>query len=313
MNNELWHADITITDELVINCLQNQFPELIPIKKMHCIGEGWDNKAFLVNEKIIFRFPRRKIAVELIERENIILKNLRALSIPIAIPNPNYIGHPTTAYPYPFHGYNLIPGISVCHAQLSEQERIASLPVLATFLKQLHSIDKAQALTMGAQAQVFDRTNIDKTINNLYERVDKIIAKKICVINKDCFQQEITAIQKIQLPPDDECLIHGDLYCRHLMFAQGQLSGIIDWGDSGINNKSVDLAVIWELYPSNYHQQFFNIYGEVNPVTWQYARFLSLYGMLTVMLYAHDIGDTLLLIEAVNSINRINPALISIN
>ena len=74
MSSEQWHADILITEELAKNCLQDQFPLLSPIKTIKCIGEGWDNKVFLVNEKIIFRFPRRKIAVELMERENKIIK-----------------------------------------------------------------------------------------------------------------------------------------------------------------------------------------------------------------------------------------------
>jgi aminoglycoside phosphotransferase (APT) family kinase protein len=309
MNNELWHADILVTDEIVNRCLQDQFPELMPIEKLKCIGEGWDNKVFLLNEKIIFRFPRRKIAVELIERESSVLKNLPDFP-DLIIPRPKYMGHPTTAYPFPFQGYNKIPGVEAGHARLSDQERIASLPILAAFLKQLHYINEKQALIIGAKPQIFDRTEMDSTINNLHERVDKIIANKICKINKECLQQEITIARKIKLLNDDRCLVHGDLYYRHLLFDSGRLTGIIDWGDTGINDKSVDLAVIWEFYPSTCHQQFFDIYGEVNLATWQYARFLGIYGMLTVMLYANDIGDNLLLAEAINSVKRINPVLL---
>ena len=230
MSSEQWHADIQITEERVKNCLQDRFPLLSPIKIIKCIGEGWDNKVFLVNNKIIFRFPRRKIAVELIERENVILKNLQSL-LNIDIPNIKYRGHPTSRYPYPFHGYDMIMGTSGCHAQLSTQDRIASIATLATFLKQLHSIDETQALTMGARnQQVFDRTDISRVVNALNERINKIIDRKISNINKESLQYEMTVAQNIKLP-DDKYLVHGDLYCRHLMFNQGQLTGIIDWGD----------------------------------------------------------------------------------
>jgi hypothetical protein len=56
MGAELWYADIAVTEDLVTTCLQNQFSSLMPIISLECIGEGWDNKVFLLNEKIIFRY-----------------------------------------------------------------------------------------------------------------------------------------------------------------------------------------------------------------------------------------------------------------
>lgn len=308
MTTEKWHADIHVTDELAINCIQEQFPELLPIE-IKSIGEGWDNKIFLVNEEIIFRFPRRKIAVELIERENALLKNLQPL-FAIRIPNPVYIGKPTSSYPYPFHGYKIIPGLSGCHAHLTDEARLASLPVLAKFLRQLHNIDEAQAISLGAENQIFDRTVINEAITDLKERVNKITTKKICAIDMDCFEQEMQIANKIKLP-EDKCLVHGDLYCRHLMFDKNNLVGIIDWGDVGINNRSVDLSVIWSFYPQSVHGQFFKLYGEVDANTWQYARFLGLYSAFTLILYGTDTKDVLLVTEAINAIKMINPALLN--
>ena len=312
MASEQWHADILITGEIAKKCIENQFPVLMPITAIRCIGEGWDNKVFLVDEHIIFRFPRRKIAVETITRENTVLKNIQILNLDVEVPNPKYIGYPTSLYPYPFHGYEMLQGVSGCHAQLSMQDRISSLARLAHFLKRLHSVDKSQAIAMGAEAQLFDRTNTSKAVNALNERVEKITVRKIVNIDKDQFQHEMKQIQKINLPADDKCLVHGDLYCRHLMFNNGQLTGIIDWGDTGINNESIDLSVIWSFYPASCHQQFFEIYGAVDPVTWQYARFFAIYSAFTIMLYGYDIDDTLLVQEAIDTIKRINPALLAI-
>lgn len=262
----------------------------------------------MINDKIIFRFPRRKIAIELIERETIILKNIQQF-FNINIPNPVYNGQPTLVYPYPFHGYNLITGKSGCHAQLNITDRINSLAPLATFLKKLHSIREAHALKIGAKQQVFDRTNIKNTTNTLIERVQKINQKKICKVNLECFQQEIDLALSTTLP-ENKCLVHGDLYCKHLMFNHSTLIGIIDWGDVGINNPAVDLSVIWSFYSNQYHQPFFEIYGEVDKETWQYARFLGLYSSFLLILYGTDVKDSLLVTEAMNSIRRINSNLL---
>lgn len=306
---EEWHADIQITEELVRDCLQAQFSFLTPIKEIRHLGEGWDNKVFLINGKTIFRFPRRKVAVELMERENKVLNNLSTFAT-VNIPIPKYTGHPTARYPYPFQGYDMIKGISAYQAQLSAQDRLASLATLSGFLKQLHSTDEVNARAIGAKPQVFDRTVINKIITALNERIVKIIARKICNVKADCFQEEIAIVQKLTLPYDDKCLVHGDLDCRHLIFNKSQLTGIIDWGDVGINNKSVDLAVVWGFYPSSCHPQFLKIYGAVDSATWQYARFLGLYSAFTLMLYGADIGDALLVAESTSAIKRINTNLL---
>lgn len=308
MSNELWHADILITDELVINCIENQFPSLKPLEKIECLGEGWDNKVYLINKNIIFRFPRRKIAVELIARENAVLTSLQPI-IHINIPHPTFLGNASIDYPYPFHGYKMILGQSGFEAALTEDERIASIRPLAHFLKQLHSIDAAQALNLGAKAQVFDRTK-KEVIISLQERVNKIVARNILHINRKEFQREFETALALKLPQENHCLVHGDLYSRHLMFNKGQLTGIIDWGDVGINNRSIDLSVIWSFYPKQSHSQFFEIYGLVDSPTWNYARFLGLYSSFTTALYASDTGDKLLLIESINAIQRINSALL---
>lgn len=305
---EEWHADIEITEKLVQQSIQEQFPSLSPIEKIERIGEGWDNTAFLINKKIIFRFPRRESAVELIENENKLLKNLPSI-VSLEIPHLKYMGQATLSYPYPFHGYEMIKGISACHTHLNMKDRIASLTPLAFFLKQLHSIDATRALAIGAEYQTYDRTDSSKATRNLIERVNKIITRKFCHINEEIFQQEIKIAQGIKLSPQ-KCLTHGDLDARHLIFDQDQLIGIIDWGDAGIHHKSLDLRVIWNFYPSNCHEKFFEIYGEVDPNTWQYARFLGLYSSLTLILYGHDIGDDLLVKEAVESVERINPSLL---
>lgn len=309
MTSEQWHADIEVTEALAKACIEEQFKQLCPLQEITCIGEGWDNKVFLVNHSIVFRFPRRHIAVQLIERENAVLSSLQS-QCSIKIPEPLYIGKPSQSYAYPFHGYAVIKGRSGCHADLTNEERIASIKPLALFLKKIHQITEEQAAKMGAAPQVVDRTNKSRLISALTKRVNKISQKYICQINKESFQEEIHIAEKNQVNFTKKTLVHGDLYCRHLMFNQGKLTGIIDWGDTGINHFSIDLAVLYSFYPKECHENFFSIYGDVDPESLIHARFLGLYSALTVLLYAHDTNDRLLLEEAKRSLLRINPNII---
>jgi aminoglycoside phosphotransferase (APT) family kinase protein len=305
MSSEQWHSDIVVTEALVKKCIEEQFSKLAPLQEIQCIGEGWDNKVFLVNRSIVFRFPRRKIAVQLIARENAVLVNMELQST-LKMPCPTYIGKPSADYPYPFHGYIMINGVSGCHADLSMEDRVASIKPLAHFLKELHDITEDKARAIGAAPQIFDRTETDRLIIDLKKRVKKIRALGVAQINEQCFEKEISIAKENNLDMSNKVLVHGDLYCRHLLFDHGKLAGIIDWGDTGINHCSVDLSVVFSFYPPNCHETFFSIYGAVTEESLIHARFLGLYSALTVMLYAHDTADILLFNEAKASVLRIN-------
>lgn len=302
MSAKPWHADIEVTEQLVIACVGAQFPELLPFKSVKFLGSGWDNNVYLINNKIVFRFPRRKISVELLERENIVLPNLTD-KFALQIPNVQYIGETTDLYPYCFQGYNIIPGNPSYLTNLHLEERIASIEPLAKFLKKLHSINAVVAADFGARQQVFDRLNRGLLVKKLTERVTAIINNNICKINKKYISKMIALIKTVDLSSEDDCLVHGDLYFRHLLFDEHhKLTGIIDWGDVGINNPAVDLAVVHSFYPKSCHNAFFKHYGAVSNDIWQYAEALGFYSTLSVMVYAHDIGDQALLNEAIQSV-----------
>lgn len=307
MGTELWHPDLNITDDFARTIIEKQFHELSPIN-IKLIGEGWDNKVFVVNNQFVFRFPHRKIAAKLIERENAVLGYMQDI-VNLEIPNPVYAGKPEEDYPYHFHGYQMIKGKSGCHANLSIDSRCHSVVKLAEFLKQLHHINETEARAIGAEDQVFDRTDIGSTINALKERAEKINVQHISTINLTVFDEEMKIASAVNLPKA-KVLVHGDLYCRHLMFDNNKLVGIIDWGDVGINSPAVDLSVVFSFYPTECHQDFFDIYGEVDSEIFAYARFLGLYSAITVMLYGHDVGDIPLVNEAKDAIIRINPKLL---
>lgn len=307
MRTTEWQANIPITEAIIQNCLAQNFSDLQPIafKKL---AEGWDNEIYLVNEHFIFRFPRRQIAVELIDRENAVLKALEHIRV-LEIPKVLYVGKPTNDYPYAFHGYKMLPGTAACHLHLTPQAREGSITVLATFLKQLHKMKTDGLQILIDKPHVYNRTDIPLAVNSLSDRVAKIYTQGLVKLNMQEFQNELATAISIKLP-HLHCLIHGDLYSRHLLFNNNLLTGIIDWGDCGINSAAVDLAVIWSFYPQSCHDQFFKIYGFVENNTWKYARFLGLYSALTTLLYSHDIKDDMLFNESVESVKRINPKLI---
>lgn len=306
MGIEEWQSDIDITVETVKRVLQEQMPGFLPIQSIHLLGAGWDNRIFLVNDNLVFRFPHRRASVPLMQRESLILGNMPAFR-EIRTPRLKYAGQPASKFPFPFQVYEIINGQSGYRAGLDQKERSDNIGILAGFLKQLHEITPDDAKRMGAIAQGSgSRTNIEETIKVLMERTDKIVQSGGMKINLACLRDEINQAKNLTLP-DTHCLVHGDLDSRHLIFDEKKLVGIIDWGDTDIANRSVDLDIVWTFFSVDCHDKFLKIYGAVEEDEWRFARFLGLYCSFSLALYANDLNDSLLLSESVDSIKRINP------
>ena len=54
-----WSPEIVVDEPLARRLLRTQFPEL-ELASLRLAGEGWDNTAWLVDERWLFRFPRRR-------------------------------------------------------------------------------------------------------------------------------------------------------------------------------------------------------------------------------------------------------------
>jgi aminoglycoside phosphotransferase (APT) family kinase protein len=117
----VWTADIDIDTALASRLIAGAFPQL-GAQVVEPFGSGWDNAAFLVDGRVVFRFPRRRAVANLIERE-IALLPLVASRLPLAISVPIYIGAASLAYPWTFAGYECIDGTTACALVLDDRMR----------------------------------------------------------------------------------------------------------------------------------------------------------------------------------------------
>jgi len=297
-----WASDITITEEMVQAILTAQFPEL-RCAEVQLLDEGWDNSVFLVNGRHVFRFPRRQVAIELIEMENRVLPWLSG-QLPLSIPYPRFIGKPTTEYPFPYSGYCKINGTAPHKINLNDKKRAKSTVSLAEFLRVLHSIPTDLATERGIQAS----DNIGRM--DLGKRIPIFTAKVEEAYNIGLIQNPHALLSGINKLPTTESngqqsrvVCHGDLNFRNFLIDnEGTVTGIIDWGDAHIGHPSIDLSLAFSYLPSNARSKFFNVYGEVHPETLLLAHFRALYVNVVILTYAHDIGDTRQVLEAQKAI-----------
>lgn len=297
-----WEAEATIEPEMALQLIQQQFPEL-GAKKIKLLGEGWDNSAFLVNESLIFRFPRRKIALPLLETEWCILPKLAPL-VSLPIPVPRWKGTPSADFPWSFIGYRMLPGVTACHANLSEKERADLAQPLGEFLATLHAIPLSIM-----EGYPIERNNKDRIDGSLLTK--KIIdnfkeLSQLGLLKDESKLMSILDNSQHFRSPIASNLVQGDFYVRHILVDEKrQLAGVIDWGDMHIGDPAIDLAIAHSFLPIEAHEQFIKAYGEISPETWALAKVRALYGSTLLALFGTHSGDRVIAREGLRALATI--------
>lgn len=288
----IWDPQEVVTEMLAGQLIEEQFPQLKPVK-VEVIGEGFDNTVFRVNNEFIFRFPRRYVAADLLETENKILPKL-ADKRPIPIPNPTFIGVANEKYPWSFTGYPIVlgttPGI------LPSEKRMQSVEKLALFLKKLHRFPIKEALNVKVPYDELNRLDIDIRRPKLKENLQKASELSLFTTREklEPFIESISS-EKTEM---ELALVHGDLHTRNMLVdSEGKVSGIIDWGDTHIGNPAIDLSIVYAFIPPEGRELFYNIYGSVDKHTENLAKFKAIYTTILLLLYAHDHSNLLLIDE----------------
>lgn len=282
-----WAADVAIDAALAGRLVAEQFPALreAPLRPF---GEGWDNAAFLVDERYVFRFPRRAVVAHLIEREVALLPRI-ASSLPCALPAPAFVGAPTGRYPYTFAGYPLLRGTTLDRSGASEADRTALAPALGAALRALHDVDTGP-LQDALPPDEIGRLDHAKRLPLARERLTDLRERGLV----DDPQPLLAELERIG-PLDDarsDTLVHGDLYARHVVVEDGGLVGFIDWGDVHRGDPALDLAIAFLVLPPAAHAAFRAAYGPIDARTWERARYRAIYHAALFAAYGVKIGDT---------------------
>ena len=275
MSEPMWAADIDVDGALASKLVAGQFSEFTGAA-VEPFGIGWDNAAFLIDGRVVFRFPRRRAFANLIEREIRLLPSI-ALRVPLPISAPQWAGTGTAEYPWVFAGYRMLPGSTACSAALSDAERSALARPLGSFLRALHGIETTPLLALGLTGDEIGRLDHEKRMRAARERLGFLAALN-ALADPDIFERWLAANPPRQLGAERRRLVHGDLYARHVLLDERtQVSGVIDWGDVHLGDPAIDLAIAHLLLPSGAHAAFREAYGAVDDDAWQTARYRAVY------------------------------------
>jgi aminoglycoside phosphotransferase (APT) family kinase protein len=297
--SNLWDAEWEVSEELARKLITTQFPQLADLT-IQQLGYGWDNTVYLVGDEIVFRFPRRKVAIDLLQMEGKILPLLEAY-MPLPYSKPLYVGEASMEYPAPFLGYPYLAG--KFPIGLTDEQRTLSVPILAQFLKRLHAFPLDLANENGIQ---HDHRNLTD-IATRKEKMLSFLSDLSAHIREEDHLAIANYLEQLNIEPvkPRHIFLHGDLHFKNMLVnEQGIVSGIIDWGDMNIGHPACDLNVVYSFLPPDARGSFYAEYGDVDEETKRLARLIAVYIPMLIWMQAIDNEDAAVAEEARTIITR---------
>jgi aminoglycoside phosphotransferase (APT) family kinase protein len=276
--------------------IAGQYPE-VELATLRRLGAGWDNDVWLADERWAFRFPRRALALNGVEREIALLPRL-ASRLPLPIPVPVFVGRPAEGYPWPFFGARFLPGREIADAGLDDDARDRLARPLAAFLRALHAVRLD-----GLPEDPFRRADMVFRAQATRERFAEL--EQLGLWRPSPAVAELLARAERLSPPAATAVVHGDLHFRHVLVADnGTPTGVIDWDDLCRADPAIDLVLLWTTLGRRGRETFLDAYGPVGEEGLLRARVLALFLAATLAASAHREGMDTLEREALASLAR---------
>lgn len=273
MTAPAWTPEREISLSAATSLLRSRFPVLAQAD-VQSFAQGWDNTAFLVRPEqgpeLVFRFPRRAIALAGIRRELAWLP-LLAPQLPLPIPVPTFRGEwgpATTASsdepPWPYWGGKLLAGTELAIRVPDPAQRLPIAGQLGEFLRILHGLEPSRPGLTGLPLDPNHRADPGHraigTTGCLARLADQGLDAPL-----DAARELVSQAALLPAPSGDAVICHGDLHARHVLLAEDlAISGIIDWGDLCVADPAVDLSIAFGTFEGPARQAFFASYGPID-------------------------------------------------
>lgn len=236
-------ADIRIDEALVSRILSVAAPSLAhhtPVPS----GEGFDAVVYRVGPSHAVRLPRRDVASALIEAEQRWLPTL-CETVATATPVALIAGRATEAFPRPWSLVPWIEGETVATQPVSGRRPLAA--PLAAFIASFH-----RAAPASAPQNAYRGGALAHRDHAMRERLASgMIADSAALA--EVWDQALRAPEWSGMP----LWLHGDLHPENLICRDGELAGVIDFGDLTAGDPSTDVATAWLTLDAAGREEFF--------------------------------------------------------
>jgi aminoglycoside phosphotransferase (APT) family kinase protein len=249
--------DRELTTENVRAVVSEQFPELA-IATVERLGEGWEHETYLVDDRVVFRFPRQAGGGDGFEwQEGLHALVASVIGDMVGIPRITRWGRPSAHFPYPFAGHDLIPGVAAHDSRAPLNPALAD--DIGRVLSRLHAIPPEAATAAGAGPADAEKADLSVGLKRVRFRVNELPEIRRQLPDQCAWLDSIVRVPDAYRGPPR--FIHDDFQPEHILVSQatGRLSGIIDWG-AGLGDPSRDFGYVLLLGGWSFFQRALRAY-----------------------------------------------------
>jgi len=250
-----------------VEYLEKLYPEL-QIKSAYINEIGQNNDVLIVNDNMVFRFPKYESGIYQLRLETKLLERIRPF-ITLNIPDPSYQMFQDKVPGKVFTGYKMIEGESFrknIFTEVNDEKQLQKLAcTLANFLKELHQIPLSTFEGIMQQ----DMKDMYTEINNLYGQ----LKEHVYPFMREDARKEVTKSFELYLNENRNfifapCLVHGDFGMGNILYStiKKDISGVIDFGGASIGDPAYDFAGILASYGEEFLQLFSAHYPNLESV-----------------------------------------------
>lgn len=278
------------------------FPDLM-IREMSMLGEGWDSKALLVNNRLIIRIPKRITVAQKMDTEIQLLQAIRPYLFSVQIPNIKWVGPPNRDLPVSAVVYQKIEGKPFSFVD-QDKEKTHVFPKVGRFLSELHSVPKnvlqktkAPWFRWTGDMGVQDIDGWEKGLREFTKRIRAYALPLLSESTANIVNKEINVfLNNKQNFSFDPVLLHGDLAEEHILVnKETGTIGIIDFGDSGLGDPAYD---VWPQLTPYYSRK------DVDETFETRQRFYRRLAPFHSVIYGSMTGDKEMVSKALKDIER---------
>jgi aminoglycoside 2''-phosphotransferase len=268
-----------------IQAIQTAYPEIV-VETAVFNQEGQYNTVLIINDALLFRFPRYEGGLEQLALETKILTAVQPY-LPLPVPKPIYQQFDASVGEA-FMGYQLIPGEPLyppAFAKISDKAALAAQ--IAGFLQALHAVPIRELID--------EPLPVSDTEDEWWDVYGRIQTKLFPYMRLDAckeiahhFESVLDDPQQVQFEP---VLRHGDFGTGNLLHnpQTGQMSGIIDFGFTVLGDPAFDVAGLL-TYGEPFVQEVARHYPAIDQL-WPRIRFYKGTFALFEALFGIENGD----------------------
>jgi len=256
--------------------IRDSFPQL-EWQQHRVLTHGWDHIVIVLDDKIVFRFPKEEEYRDQFQDEIRLLHYLKK-RIEVGIPQYNYVSEDRS-----FAGYCMLGGRELTCSRfrrLPAADKDAVAGQLAGFISTLHATPQAIITKCSVRTE-----NHEKAYHNLVRDTRELLFPRFRTEDIQLVEQYFGGLRHALSHDYSHVLTHNDLTSEHILWdSRSKRINIIDFSDRALGDPASDLAGLLE-YGAEFTEKVFGLYsGRRDDWMLKRARLYSMRIPLSIMI-----------------------------